>query len=213
MFHGRWVAALACVLALAGRADAHRLDEYLQATRVSVSVDRIRIELDLSPGVAVADAVIRAIDTNGDGVISDDEASDYAATVLQAVTLTADARPVALRLDARVFPAMDSMRAGLGMIRLAASADVPARAGHRELAITNAFQPAIGVYLVNALVPSDSRITITAQRRDPLQRTLALDYDVSARRAWIGWSGAAIAVIGLLLIGRARRSRLAAAGP
>jgi hypothetical protein len=39
----------------ASTASAHRRDEYLQAARIAVGPDRVRIELDLTPGMAVAD--------------------------------------------------------------------------------------------------------------------------------------------------------------
>ena len=37
---------------------AHRLDEYLQAARIAVDVDRVGVELDLTPGVAIAPSVM-----------------------------------------------------------------------------------------------------------------------------------------------------------
>jgi len=36
------------VLAIPPTATAHRLDEYLQATRVSIDVDRVDLEIDLT---------------------------------------------------------------------------------------------------------------------------------------------------------------------
>ena len=56
----RAVAALVLASAFAGGAtlSAHRLDEYLQAARVGIEPDRLHLELDMTPGVAVADAGI-----------------------------------------------------------------------------------------------------------------------------------------------------------
>ena len=52
---------LGCLLfVLATHALAHRLDEYLQATRISVATNRIDLSIDLTPGVAVAAAVMIA---------------------------------------------------------------------------------------------------------------------------------------------------------
>jgi len=42
------------VLAIPPTATAHRLDEYLQATRVSIDVDRVDLEIDLTAGTAIA---------------------------------------------------------------------------------------------------------------------------------------------------------------
>jgi hypothetical protein len=201
-----WIVAGVLIL-LPARADAHRLDEYLQATRVAVDVDLVRLEIDLSPGVDVADGIIGAIDSDHDGRIDTNEAQSYAAAVLGAVTVSLDGRPVSLRLDARAFPAVDDMRQGVGTIRITASASAPATTGSHRLALENAWMPAISVYLVNALVPTDPRITVDAQHRDQFQRTYTLDYDVAGRRAWIGWAGVALAMIVLLLTGRRKPVR------
>ena len=42
-------AALGVWLATPAPAGAHRLDEYLQATRVSIDLDRVGLEIDLTP--------------------------------------------------------------------------------------------------------------------------------------------------------------------
>lgn len=193
---------VAILIGCPARADAHRLDEYLQATRVTVAADHIRLELDLSPGVAIADSVIQAIDRDRDGRIEDGEAEAYATRVLRALALSVDGRPTRLQLEHRAFPSPADMREGVGTIRLVASAPVSTRAGRRRLSLANTFEPTISVYLVNALVPSDRRITPGAQRRDPLQRTYTLDYDVAGSGAWLGWSIVIVALIGLLVFGR-----------
>ena len=53
---------------------AHRLDEYLQAARVSVAPNRLDVDWELSPGVAVAERVRRLLDCDGDGRVSEAEA-------------------------------------------------------------------------------------------------------------------------------------------
>ena len=56
-------AHLACwLLVLAWDASAHRLDDYLQATRVSVTTNRIDLSLELTPGVAIADQLLAITD-------------------------------------------------------------------------------------------------------------------------------------------------------
>jgi len=195
------------VMLLAARVDAHRLDEYLQATRLAVAADRIDVEMDLSPGVAVAPLVIGAIDIDGDGRIAPAEARAYAAAVAAAVTLSIDGRPVPLHVDGRVFASPEAMREGGGTIRLALSAPVAVGGGRHRLAFVNAHLPASSAYLVNALVPADRRITFGAPARDIAQRTFTMDYDVGGARAGLGWSGAAVAMVGLLVAARRRTSR------
>ena len=51
------VLVVAIMLAVAP-ASAHRVDEYLQATRLAIGVNRINIEIDLTPGVDIAPAAI-----------------------------------------------------------------------------------------------------------------------------------------------------------
>src|ERR1035437_6464096 len=59
-------------------AAAHRVDEYLQATRLSIDIQRVDLEIDLTAGVAVASEVFAWIDTNRDGEISNAEGEAYA---------------------------------------------------------------------------------------------------------------------------------------
>jgi len=35
-------------------ASAHRVDEYLQATRLSIDLDRVEVEINLTPGIDLA---------------------------------------------------------------------------------------------------------------------------------------------------------------
>jgi hypothetical protein len=77
------------------------------------------------------------------------------------------------------------MSLGVGTIRVRASARVPAAgAGRHRLSYFNTHHPESSVYLVNALVPADRRIQITAQRRDHAQHGLELDYDVMVDASW-----------------------------
>ena len=79
------VAAAALVLFLGAPASAHRLDEYLQATIISVEKDHVQAFMRLIPGVAASSVVIASIDSNGDGVISEAEQRAYAERVLGAI--------------------------------------------------------------------------------------------------------------------------------
>jgi hypothetical protein len=160
---------------------AHRVDEYLQATRLSVDVAQVDLEMDLTPGVALASKVFSWIDTNGDGEISDAEGKEYAQEVLRSVVLKVDGQPVPVTLVESRFPSLQEMNLGVGTIRLRATAKVPAAyAGHHQLSFLNTHRPESSVYLVNALVPANSRIQLGDQRRDVAQHGLTLDYTVAA---------------------------------
>jgi hypothetical protein len=196
----RLLIALLAVAAISlGRpaaAGAHRLDEYLQATRVSIDIDRVVLEIDLTPGARVATTVSEWIDTDRDGRLSAVESTAYADQVLGLIRLTWDGHPATITLlDARL-PAPDDMAAGVGTIRLRGIARIASTSGHHELTYVNAHRAQSSLYLVNALVPSDRRITIASQQRDPAQHRLTLEYDV----AHAGWRRALTPVAGLSIV-------------
>ena len=56
-----------------GPAWAHRLDEYLQATILSIEPGSVQATVRLVPGVAVASPVIASIDRDHNGVLSREE--------------------------------------------------------------------------------------------------------------------------------------------
>ena len=172
-----WLGCL--LLALASAASAHRLDEYLQATRVSVATNRIDVSIDLTPGVAVADQVLEVVDQDRDGHVSHAERDAYAQHVLKDIRVRLDDSVLALSLVDASFPALHEVKRGLGVIRIKATAPVgPLPAGRHALSLTNAHLPAISVYLVNALVPKNRAITIARQARDELQKGYRLEFGV-----------------------------------
>lgn len=162
-------------------ATAHRLDEYLQATRVSLAPDRVVLEIDLTPGVDVAPLIFALINTDRDGRISVAEGKAYARQVLKDVVLEMDGRRQHLELAGNEFPSFQEMSAGIGTIRIEARATVAAGdPGPHSLFCQNNHRPDIGVYLVNALVPASAQIEITDQHRDVRQRCMRLGFNVTS---------------------------------
>jgi len=203
-----WFAVLAVWLATPASAGAHRLDEYLQATRLSIDDERVRLEIDLTAGVAVAREVFAWIDTNRDGQISNAEGEAYARQVLRSVVLSVDGRAEPITLIEIRFPQFREMSLGVGTIRVRATANVPATgAGRHQLSYFNAHRSESSVYLVNALVPSDPRIQIAAQQRDRAQHGLTLDYTVRTDAPWARTFSvlAALAMAGALAMTRRPR--------
>jgi hypothetical protein len=202
------VVLLGIVLGRPVPAGAHRLDEYLQATRLAIDVDRVSLEIDLTAGVSVARQVFGWIDTNRDGQVSSTEGRAYAQQMLGAVVLSVDGRTAPLSLIDSRFPEARDMTAGVGTIRLRATANLTAAAsGRHQLSYVNGHRSETSVYLVNALIPEDPRIQIAGQRRDPAQHRLTIDYDVTTHSAWAraSWLLAGLAAVGLLTV--TRRSR------
>lgn len=180
-------------------ASAHRLDEYLQATRIAIQRDGIAVEINLTPGAEIADGIVDGIDLDGNDEISEAEAQTYANRVIQSLSLNIDgiARSLGLR-DYRVPPLAD-MRQGEGVIRLHAFASHSGEAGPHQLRFANAHRPDIGVYMVNALIPDDDGIHVTGQSRDMLQKEFSLDYTVSPRPTTAAFALALPSLIGLAM--------------
>jgi hypothetical protein len=200
--------ALAVLLARPIPAGAHRLDEYLQATRVAVGVDRVVIEIDLTPGVSIAPQVSGWIDTNRDGQIGSTEANAYAKQVLDSLAVSLDAAAIGLALEQFQMPDPSEMRQGTGIVRLRASGALPrARTGRHQLTFVNSHHPETSVYLANALVPADRRITIVAQHHDRDQHGLTIDYELNAWTRWTRTMWLVVGALGLVILGAARRPR------
>ncbi len=149
---------------------AHRLDEYLQATLVEIEPDAIRLQINLVPGVAVAEEVLALIDRDKDGTISKNEAAAYGEAVKRDLIVRCDDGKAELNLIGSTFPEPAEIRAGVGIIQLEFSvAPVPAAplatATHR-FALENRHLPRAGVYLFNAAKPKAASVQITAQKRE-----------------------------------------------
>jgi hypothetical protein len=189
----------------------HRLDEYLQATLISVEKDRVQAQIRLIPGVAVLPIVLGNIDTDADEAISEAEQGAYAERVLRDLSLTLDGDRLRLRLLSMRFPKVEEMRQGLGEIHLEFDAEVP-RGGRggpkRRLIFENHHQSRIAAYLVNCLVPQDPDIRITAQSRNYQQSLYELDYmQVGGRSAppffaWLSDASGWLGMVALLLTSR-----------
>jgi hypothetical protein len=175
-----FLAATAFTLAFPGHAAAHRLDEYLQATRIAVAADRVHVEIDLTPGVEVARIITGTIDADRDARISALEARRYASEVIGQVTLLYDGVPRRLTLERHHFPSMAALSDGTGTIRLEAGIVAEAPPGAHRLSFRNGHRPDVGAYLVNVLAPASTEIAIDSQRRDPQQRGMDLDFSVRA---------------------------------
>lgn len=164
------------LLILPAPAFAHRLDEYLEATILSIVSSRVDGTMRLVPGVAVASTVIASIDANDDGTISGAEKMAYAQLVLQAVSLSVDGRIMPLNLVSASFPAIDEMKQGIGEIQIVFTANLPSGGGHRRLIFENHHQSGIAVYLINCLAPQDKSIQIAGQSRNENQSYYQLDF-------------------------------------
>ena len=205
--NSRAACALALTLTVVGGADtsAHRRDEYLQAARIAIDPGAVQVELDLTPGIELAEVIIADIDRNRDGTLSGDEQRTYANVVLSALEVEVDGNVVRLALSDSSYPDNDAMRRGEGAIRLQAATTLAGLSvGAHRLVFRNRHHPDGSVYLANALVPQSDRVAVTAQSRDGDHRELVIDYDVRAAgatsaRVWLLGSIAVAAALFALL--------------
>ena len=99
--HLVWPGVVVGWLCAAAPADAHRLDEYLQATRIGVSQDRIDLEIDLTAGASIANGDLRDWSMPTVTVRSASaEGDEYARRVIDALRLSVDGGSQSI--DARV---------------------------------------------------------------------------------------------------------------
>jgi hypothetical protein len=193
-------AALVAIAVLSATpASAHRLDEYLQALRVDVSGQTIRIALDLTPGASLAPEVLAALDADRNGAIDRVDADLYAAGVLNDITVAIDGAGTRIDLIGADFPDSEELSAGLGVIRLVFATRAPRARGDHRIEIENRYRPGASVYLANALRPSSDEVTIESQTRDVEQRRLTIAYQLSGFR--LNMSSASWTVAVVLLLG------------
>ena len=196
-WRSRSLAALAAGLTAiaAVPVSAHRLDEYLQAARIAIDPGRVGIELDLTPGMAVAPAIVAGIDRDRNGSVAAAEGQAYAERVLSDVQLELDGRLLPVQLIGRSFPTVAAMLGGEGSIRLQLTAAVPPlAAGVHRVRYRNAHRSDVGAYLANALVPASARVVVLSQTRDRDQRELVIEYDLrdEAENRLSRWGSAAL---------------------
>ena len=175
--------SLAMAAVVPAGAGAHRLDELLQTAFVSVGADRVRVDLSLTPGAQIASKVIGRIDSDSDGAFSAAEREAFARQVVDAIEVTIDGQRSALTIDGAQFPLPADLAAGTASVRINAFTTAPATGSH-QLIVENGFERAISVYLMEMRNPEPGT-SVVRQIRDPLQRTVQVDYAVRPSRQFL----------------------------
>lgn len=139
----RWTAAFALAAAGSGLAAApaaaHTADELLQQAYLTPTASRLEIQLDLTPGVLVAPAFARTVDTDGDGKFGSAETAAHVRRVASALEVRVDGRAVALKVTGSTYPPYELLAAAGGSVSVEALADLPA--GARAVTFTNGYAP------------------------------------------------------------------------
>jgi hypothetical protein len=211
----RCLVASLCALGSPLTARAHWLDQYLQATTITIGDARIVAQLRMTPGVTIVPEVLARIDKNGDGTYSTDEQRAYAVGVLHDVTLHVDGSPLSVEVLAVNFANIAEFQAGRGVIAINFAAQIPLGGVERQFTYVNRYEPSRSVYLANTLVPTDSTVSVTAQQRSSDQsrygvrftHTLGNANVASAERATgpVVWLGVGVLVFAMLFALRLAR--------
>lgn len=158
---------------------AHRLNEYLQATTISLSHDKVLLELRLTPGTDVALKVLKNIDKNSDSQISAAEQRAYLFKVSHDFSLILDGRQIALQPVSFTFPTADEMKKGVGDIIIDYETNIRQKSlSQHQLQLKNKHYSPIAVYLVNCLLPADTSIRVTGQNRNADQSVYELNFTI-----------------------------------
>jgi hypothetical protein len=197
----RCLPLLLAILGSPARALAHQLDEYLQATLVAIEPGEIRLQMNLTPGVAVADKVLASIDRNHDGKISTNESIAYAESLKRDLVVQLDGRNVELKLAAWNYPDPEEIRTGWGIIQLEYSAMAGAlAAGPHKLTFENRHQPVASAYLFNAERPESATIKISGQKRNENQSMGEIAFDFQPPKKPFLTAGVAVLLAAMFVV-------------
>jgi hypothetical protein len=167
--------------ALPSAAFAHVLDEYLQATLVAIEPGEVRLQINLTPGVEVADKILTRIDRNRDGVVSKAEAATYSELLKRDLTVRLDGRETELKLTESNIPAPAELRTGHGIIQVEFMITPGSfSAGRHWLVFENRHFNSLGAYLFNAGRPRSASIQIARQNRNANQSTGEIEFAYDA---------------------------------
>jgi hydrogenase/urease accessory protein HupE len=172
----RWVFVFFFFLLQSATVFAHRLNEYLQAATISLSRDKVFLELRLTPGTDVAAKIIKAIDLNGDHQFSEGEKRAYLNQLNRDVSLAMDGHTASLKQVSSIFPTVEDLKKGIGDLIIDFEADITVRRVSHQLIFRNQHYSSIAVYMVNTLLPADTTIHVSDQARSIDQSRYQLDF-------------------------------------
>ena len=165
---------LLAAMMTATAASAHPVDEVVQGAYLMVAPGRLRLQLEITPGPAVAATVLRVLDADGDHVFSRAERRAFAERVLRQAALSIDGRSVSWRFDQIGVPAYAIVEQQAGTIQLFADAPLVADGKPRRLVFLNAYRPARGPTTTNIFAAPGSTCMFAGQRRSDDGRMFAV---------------------------------------
>lgn len=162
------------------RVEAHPLDEFYQATFITIVPNRITMQIELYTGVLVAPQIVPMIDADQDDIISEAESQAYVDLFLKDVVFEIDGTPTPLTAADIEMPSPLDLKAGVGVIRFNLYTDLPPdHRGDHQFFYDNQHRSDLNsIYAVNALRDAANWVEINSQDRDVFQTSLTLDYTI-----------------------------------
>ena len=159
-------------------ARSHQLDEYVQATLVEIEPSCIRLSINLTPGVEIADRVLKLIDADSDGSISQFELIAYAELLTRDLSIRLDGRDVELQVAETYSSETNDLKEGWGIIQCEyIISPIALSPGAHKFSFANRHMRSVGVYLFNAARPISSKIQISKQHRNTNQSNCEIDFN------------------------------------
>jgi hypothetical protein len=190
---------IVALAAISPAACGHVLDEYLQSTLVVIEQGDIRLKINLTPGIEIAEQVLSRIDMNSDGVISTEESAAYGEMLRQDITARLDGRDTQLKLTWSNIPELAELRTGHGIIQTEFSITPSSfSAGNHHLTVENRHFDSLGSYLFNAARPKSGSIRIVSQDRNKNQSRGDIEFAYSVPPGLL--ASLAVVVMGVLTV-------------
>jgi len=158
--------------------EAHPVDEVVQGAYLILALGEVRLELDVTPGSQVAGTLLKSLDANADGRITEAEARAYAGRVLAQSTLALDGVAVPWRLDKVSVPPYENLETGNDILKIYAVAKRPDRTGTHSLSYQNRYQPAKSQWTANVFLQPTAgwQYQVTGQQRSDDGRQFTVKY-------------------------------------
>jgi hypothetical protein len=122
-------------------AAAHPADSLVQATYITLAPQKIKLELDFTPGELVAQGFLARLDFNQDDIISPEEVSRFSNTVLEQLKLEVNGKAVKLQLESSQIPTVKTVKLGGGQLQLILTGMPDGLLESNQFVFNNRFQP------------------------------------------------------------------------
>lgn len=174
------MAALLLALLHPGGAHAQQRDQVLQSMTVELAPGRLAIQVQVTPGAAMADDLLGLIDLDGDAMISPLEQRYFTSYLRDSWRFKLDGEMLPMRPVSARFPDAGQMRAGNGTIFLAFEAPIPGDDLPHRLLLEQHNAPQIKgrIYRVDTLASHDLRVQLLDQQRNQDQSQYMLDFRI-----------------------------------